>query len=112
MIMCAVRTVIAQPELVSQQILDWKNEGRLAADAPAGLDWVVQNGVGSVTAAAYKFAAEPAGVSSVLCGTGSIAHLEDNVTAVLGKPLPAEVSRRLRELFVPVAQNVGHGSRG
>jgi L-galactose dehydrogenase len=112
MIMCAVRTVIAQPELVSQQILDWKNEGRLAADAPAGLDWVVQNGVGSVTAAAYKFAAAPAGVSSVLCGTGSIAHLEDNVAAVLGDPLPSEVSQRLLDLFVPVGRNVGHGSRG
>jgi L-galactose dehydrogenase len=112
MIMCAVRSVIAQPALVETQVLEWKNEGRLAADAPAGLDWVVQNGVDSVTAAAYKFAAEPAGVSSVLCGTGSIAHLEDNVAAVLGEPLPAEVSRRLKDLFVPVGRNVGHGNRG
>jgi L-galactose dehydrogenase len=112
MIMCAVRSLIAQPELVARQILDWKNEGRLAADAPDGLDWVVQDGVGSLTAAAYKFAAEPAGVSSVLCGTGSIAHLEDNVAAVLGSPLRADVSQRLRELFVPVGRNVGHGMRG
>jgi L-galactose dehydrogenase len=112
MIMCAVRSVMSQPDLVARQIATWKDEGRLSVDAPASLDWVVNNGVASLTAAAYKFAAQQSGVSSVLCGTGSVQHLEDNVRAILGPPLPADVSQRVTDLFVPVGRNVGHGARG
>ena len=50
--------------------------------------------------------------ATVLSGTGSIEHLEDNVRAIDTEPLPTEVSERLRELFLPVARNVGHGMRG
>ena len=108
MIMCAVRSVMSQPALVAQQLATWKAEGRLASDAPDALDWV---GAMSLTDAAYKFAVEPRGVSSVLSGTGSVEHLQENVRAVLGEPLPAEVTQRLKDLFVPVGRNVGHGNR-
>jgi len=107
MIMCAVRSVVSQPSLVAEQLATWKAEGLLRADAPDSLDWL---GL-PLTDAAYKFAAEPAGVSSVLSGTGSIAHLQDNVRAVLGPPLPSDVSARLKDLFLPVGRNVGHGNR-
>jgi len=111
MIMCAVRSVMSQPSLVAQQLSDWKRDGLLAGDAPSSLDWVVQDGTGSLTAAAYKFAARHEGVSSVLSGTGNIQHLEQNVAAILGPPLPAIISARLKALFVPVGRNVGHGNR-
>jgi aryl-alcohol dehydrogenase-like predicted oxidoreductase len=111
LIMCAVRSVMSQPDLVTRQIATWKDEGRLAADAPASLDWVFNDSVESLTAAAYRFAAQAPGVSSVLCGTGSIQHLEDNVRAILGPPLAAEVSQHVTDLFVPVGRNVGHGAR-
>lgn len=111
MVMCAVRSVISQPSLVAQQLSDWKREGLLAPDGPDDLDWVTRDGTESLTAAAYKFAADHRGVSSVLSGTGNIQHLEQNVAAILGPPLPAPVSQRLIELFVPVGRNTGHGMR-
>jgi L-galactose dehydrogenase len=111
MIMCAVRSVMSQPSLVADQLAAWKSEGLLARDAPASLDWVIQDGAETLTAAAYKFAADHPGVSSVLCGTGNIAHLEDNVKAILGPALDAQISARLKSLFVPVGRNVGHGMR-
>jgi len=107
MIMCAVRSVMSQPSLVAEQLASWKASGLLSPDAPDALDWVGP----SLTDAAYKFAVEPAGVSSVLSGTGSIAHLQDNVRAVLGEPLPPDISGRLKDLFLPVSRNVGHGNR-
>jgi L-galactose dehydrogenase len=107
MIMCAVRSVMSQPALVTQQLADWKRDGLLVAEAPDSMEWIGQ----PLTAAAYKFAAEPEGVSSVLSGTGSIEHLQENVRAVLGEPLPADVSARIKQWLVPVGRNVGHGNR-
>ncbi len=108
-LMCAIRSVISVPSLLQRYIQDWKRSGVLAADAvpdAAPLDWVLGPGVDSLTAAAYKFAAEPAAVGSVLTGTASIDHLEANVQAILGPPLPAAVSRRLEELFIPIGEPV------
>jgi L-galactose dehydrogenase len=110
-VMCAVRSVISQPDKVARQIANWKAEGLLVADAPPDLSWMLRDGVSSPIEAAYKFAAEPPGVSCVLCGTGNPDHLEANVRAILGPPLPVATSQRLRKLFVPVGRNIGHGAR-
>jgi aryl-alcohol dehydrogenase-like predicted oxidoreductase len=109
MVMCAVRTFIARPELLRAVISDWKEAGLLARDAvpdDAPLDWVLGPGVDSVTDAAYKFAAIPDSVSTVLTGTGNIHHLETNVAATLGQSLPDEVVKRLNDTFIPVGRNV------
>ena len=108
MIMCAVRSVFSQPKRVAAQLAEWKRDGLLADDAPDDLAWVSDD----LTSAAYKFAAQPQGVSTVLCGTGNVEHLEANVRAILSEPLPPGVPERLKALFVPVGRNVGHGMRG
>lgn len=109
-IMCAVRKVIAHPDLLSATVRAWKGEGLLAADAvpdEAPLDWLLGPGVESVTAAAYQFAADHPAVGSVLTGTSNVDHLESNVRAILGSPLPPDKVQRARELFAPVGRNVG-----
>ena len=68
------------------------------------LDFLVHDGVYSVVAAGYKFGIEPKGISSLLVGTGNVAHLEENVATLLGSPLPSEDSARIRELFGCIAE--------
>jgi L-galactose dehydrogenase len=108
-VMCAVRTVITTPEMLEETLRQWKDEGALPRDAvpdTAPLDWVLGPGRESLADAAYKFAAESPAVSTVLTGTANIAHLEANVRAILGPPLPAEISQRLRDTFIPARRNV------
>lgn len=108
-VMCAVRTILISPEMLRETIRQWTEDGALApgavpADAP--LDWVLGPGVTTIAEAAYRFAAESPAVSSVLTGTANPAHLEANVEAILGPPLPAEISARLREIFIPANRSV------
>ncbi len=46
-----------------------------------------------------RFAAFAPGVSSILVGTSSVAHLEDALTAVARGPLPLELETALRDAF-------------
>jgi aryl-alcohol dehydrogenase-like predicted oxidoreductase len=111
LVMCAVRRAIARPEQLRQLVADLKAKGELAADAvpdDAPLDWLVRDGVPSVPAAAYKFAAGHPGVSCVLTGTANQHHLQDNVEAILGPPLPAADRERLVRAFGPIQRNLGN----
>jgi L-galactose dehydrogenase len=111
LVMCAVRRAIARPEQLRQLVVDLKARGELAPDAvpdDAPLDWLVRDGVPSVPAAAYKFAAGHPGVSCVLTGTANQHHLEDNVEAILGDPLPAADRERLVRAFGPIKRNLGN----
>jgi aryl-alcohol dehydrogenase-like predicted oxidoreductase len=111
LVMCAVRRAIARPEQLQQVVAGLKDEGQLARDAlpeSGPLDWLVKGGVPSVPAAAYKFAAGGPGVSCVLTGTANPRHLQDNVEAILGPPLPAPDRERLVALFGPIRRNLGN----
>lgn len=108
-VMCAVRTVITTPDMLEETLRQWKDEGALPRDAvpdTAPLDWVLGAGRESLADAAYKFAAESRAVSTVLTGTANVAHLEANARAILGPPLPAPISQRLRDTFIPARRNV------
>ena len=83
-----------------------KADGLVDQDAVPDVDplgFLVHGGVSSVISAAYKFAAAPKAVSTVLIGTGSLEHLEANVAAILGSPLPGEDQSRIRRSFDGVA---------
>jgi L-galactose dehydrogenase len=111
LVMCAVRRAIARPEKLRELIAGLKAAGEIRPDAlpdEGPFDWLVRDGVESVVAAAYKFAADHPAVSCVLTGTATTEHLEQNVRAVLGPPLPAADRRRLVETFMPVGRNLGN----
>ncbi len=108
-VMCAVRTIIVNPDMLRETIRQWKDAGALAEDAvpdEAPLDWVLGPGVESIADAAYRFAAESPTVASVLTGTANREHLDDNVRSILASPLPETTSERLRNTFIPANKSV------
>ena len=110
LVMCAVRRKIGRPEELAATVADLKARGELAPGAlpdQGPLDWLIHDGVDSVTTAAYRFAAGPPAVSSVLTGTANVAHLEQNVRGILGGPLPDADRRRLHALFGPIGRKLG-----
>jgi L-galactose dehydrogenase len=111
LIMCAVRRAIANPEKLRELIAELKRNGEIPADAVPDdrpFDWLLGDGVESVASAAYKFAADHPAVSCVLTGTATLEHLEENVRAILGPPLPPEHRKRLVDTFLPVGRNLGN----
>ena len=104
--MAAVRIKLVSPELLRDQIAQWKDQGLVAQNAvpdDAPLDWLIHDDVDSVISAGYKFAADHPGISTVLTGTSSVAHLEDNLKAMEDPTLAENDKRRLRELFGAIA---------
>lgn len=71
-----------------------------AVDASDPLGFVLaESGAMSLTEAAYRFARHAPGIHVVLTGTGSVAHLEENIRAIQAPPLPPQVLSRLHALF-------------
>jgi aryl-alcohol dehydrogenase-like predicted oxidoreductase len=107
--MSAVRVKLVRPLELEELIAEWKRQELLGEDdlpEQDPLGFLVHHDVPSVIAAAYRFAAEPEAVSSVVVGTGNVAHLEENVDAILRGPLHAEDSRWLRMLFGHITEGV------
>ena len=105
--MAAVRIKLPAPALLEELVAEWKADGLIPADSLPEKDplgWLVHGDVDSVVSAGYKFAAEPPAVSTVLTGTSSIDHLEQNVAALDNPRLAEADSLRLKELFGGIAQ--------
>lgn len=109
--MVAVRKALSRPELLVRNIAAAKERGIIAADAlPDGegpLDWLLGEDVPSIPAAAYKYVTAHPAISTVLTGTANVDHLEANVEAILGPPLPEEAMARLRSIFGDVSEPLG-----
>jgi L-galactose dehydrogenase len=56
-------------------------------------------GVGSQVEAAYRYCRHEPGAHVILTGTGSAAHLEENVASILAPPLPGEALAKLEAIF-------------
>lgn len=107
-IMCASRKVISDPDLLEGVIRNWKRRGWLSDDqisTTRPLDWLLDEAA-SVTAAAYRFAAQRPEVGCVLTGTSSVEHLKENAAAIVGPPLSDETLERMWTTFGPVRRNV------
>jgi aryl-alcohol dehydrogenase-like predicted oxidoreductase len=68
----------------------------------------VKGHVKSLPAAGYKFAAAHPAIGTVLTGTANVNHLEANVQAVLGDPLPDADVARIRAVFGDVWEPLGN----
>ena len=109
LVMCAVRKKIAKPSDLSGLIVSLKDRDLLPDSIPdaGALDWLLHDGVESVTDACYRYARGPAAVSTVLTGTANGHHLEQNLRAILDGDLAAADRQRLRETFGPVGLKLG-----
>ena len=84
--MFAMRSALGHERHVAKSIRD---DGRRRAAAL--LPVLRENGIERLMDAAIRFARHEPGVHAVLLGTGSVAHLEQNVAAALAPPLPEPV---------------------
>lgn len=105
--MASVRVKLTRADELRELLADWTARGLIPEGALPGEDplgWLVGGEVDSAISAGYKFAAEPPAITTVLSGTANLEHLTSNVDAILGPPLPAEHSQRLRQLFGQLAE--------
>ncbi|GIV76809.1 aldo/keto reductase [Litorilinea aerophila] len=103
LIMFAVRRALSNPERLRATLQQLVAAGQVD---PAELDLedplgflLHEGGASSLPEAAYRFCRYEPGVHVVLSGTGNVAHLEENVRALLQPPLPPADVARLRALF-------------
>ena len=109
--MVPVRRSLSRPELLEERIADAKARGLIAKDALSDKDplgWLVKGDVEDLPAAGYKYAAAHPAIGTVLTGTANVDHLEANVKAILGPPLPDEDMARLRSVFGDVWEPLGN----
>lgn len=103
MIMFAVRSLFSAPGRLQQDIKALAAAGKVPAslaDSPQPLDFLLQDGgADNIIEAAYRYARHEPGVDVVLFGTGSPAHVEANINALLKPPLPPAASQKLVEWF-------------
>jgi len=78
----------------------------LPDDDPLG--WLVKGAVTSLPAAGYNYVAAHPAVGMALTGTSNIDHLEENVAAILGPPLPEADMARLRSVFGQIWEPLGN----
>jgi aryl-alcohol dehydrogenase-like predicted oxidoreductase len=86
--MAPVRLTLTRPEKLKERMTEWgEDEGGNA------LDWLSDGDASQLIRKGYQFAAEPEEVTTVISGTSSIAHLEQNVAALDGTLTDEEFSR-------------------
>ncbi len=103
LIMFAVRRQLSDPAALKEAVAGLIARGEVdggQVDASDPLGFLRDHaGTGSVVEAAYRFCRHEPGAQVILTGTGDIAHLEANLAAIQGPPLPADVLERLTRLF-------------
>lgn len=103
LVMFAVRKALASPDGVRRVVDALVAEGRVdpaTVDPEDPLGFLLEGGgAASYPEAAYRFARHEPGCHVVLTGTGSVAHLTENVAAINGPPLPEAHLARLEAIF-------------
>jgi len=93
LLMYAVRGIFTSPERLMSELRAAVDAGQIPAHwatekNPLGF-LLHPGGAETLADAAYRFARHEPGVDVVLFGTGSIAHLRQNIASLLRPPLPA-----------------------
>ncbi len=104
LLMFVVRNIFSDAALLRDTVADLIGQGRLPAEAGADRDnplgfLLHADGADSLTDAAYRYARHEPGADVVLFGTGSRAHLEENIRSINAPPLPPADRERLARLF-------------
>lgn len=103
LVMFAVRRALSSPEAAAEIIQDLKNAGQIdltGYDTQTPLSFLSDPHVASsLTQAAYRFCRHEPGTHTILTGTGSNAHLHENLAALQMPPLPEKTLAQLREIF-------------
>ena len=110
-IMMAVRRAMSRPARLKEVVADLKSRELIDPDAAPDQDplgWLVHGDVESIPAAAYRFALEPAAVSTVLTGTANADHLRSNIRAMEQGPLPRADRERLQQIFGHLDEGLGN----
>ncbi len=102
-IMHAVRNALSNRDVLIELVAALVAGGEIDPatvnlDDPVGF-LTHEEGLKSVTEAAYRYCRHEPGVNVVLTGTGSTAHLTENCSAILAPALNAEVRERLHTIF-------------
>jgi L-galactose dehydrogenase len=86
--MAPVRLTLTRPEKLKERMTEWGE-----SDGENTLDWLSGGETSELIRKGYQFAAEPEAVTTVISGTSSIAHLEQNVAALNGTLSDEEFSK-------------------
>jgi len=108
--MFAVRGALARPDSLKGLVDKLVAQGEVdPADIPAAdpSAFVLGRDARSLTDFAYRFCRHTPGIHVVLTGTGSLGHLEQNIAAINGAPLPPAALRRVAKAFGRVRTATG-----
>lgn len=109
--MFAVRGALAQRDAVKTLVAQLVASGEIdptTVDGNDPLGFLLDAGIAkSLTEAAYRYCRHTPGIDVVMFGTGSIAHLEQNIRSILGPPLPERVLQQIGEAFGNVVSATG-----
>ena len=107
-----VRNLFGNPPRLREVIQDLKRRGKIAPEAlpdETPLDWLLEDPeVGSLVAAAYRYALHTEPVTAVMSGTIERSELEENVATSGQPPLPEYLRDRLKEIFGVIAEPIGN----
>ena len=106
-----VRNVFSIARRLEEVVAELKDKGLLAEEALPDEDvlgWLLDDEDPSLVAAAYRFSAGNDAISTIMCGTIDIDHLDANITALEKGPLTPDKQARLRELFGHLKDPIGN----
>ena len=109
LLMFAVRRVFADPQLLKSICSRLVANGQIGADQidlhdPLGF---LLGDCATLTEAAYRYCRHIPGVNVVLTGTSQRAHLQQNIVAIEGPPLPEHDLRSVEAIFGQVDSVTG-----
>jgi aryl-alcohol dehydrogenase-like predicted oxidoreductase len=103
LIMFAVRRALSRADELARVVAGLREQGHVDACVlpehdPLGF-LVSEHGAASVVDAAYRYCRHTDGADVVLTGTGSAAHLLENVRSIAAPPLPPAALERVERAF-------------